>query len=159
KWCAERRLRKFARDTWLELLLLEPQNDEANRALGHLKGKAGWQVPFQGSSLPFTELLERRSDWGNAWELSSLHYDLRTDVPLGRALALLRDLEWFYVAFYLLYGDDLRLDDRPERMVAHVYRDRSKVPLPAMTVGAFFDPAARTLYCGFQAARIEGFPY
>jgi hypothetical protein len=116
-------------------------------------------VPFQGSSIPFEEVQKRHADWGNAWELSSLHYDLRTDVPLGRALALLRDLEWFYLTFFAQYGEPLHLDDRPERLIAHVYRDRSKVPVPAGSVGAYFDQQARTLFSGFDGGRVEGFPY
>lgn len=159
KGCVQKRLRKFARHAWLEVLLLDPQNDEANQALGHSKGSSGWLVPFQGSSLTLAEVCKRRGDWGNAWELSSLHYDLRTDAELERALALLRDLEWFYLTFFAQYGDVLQLDDRPERMIAHVYCDRSKLPRPAGSVGAFFEPGTRTLFAGFTGGRVDGFPF
>ena len=158
RWCVENRLRKFARDAWLEVLLLDPQNDDANKALGHTKGAGGWLVPYQGASLPFAEVSKRHADWGNAWELASLHYDLRTDAPLGRALALLRDLEWFYLTFFAQYGDELQLDDRPERLVAHIYRDGSKVPLPSMNVGAYFDAQSRTLFTGFAGGQVDGYP-
>ena len=157
-WCEEKRLRKFAQNCYLGILLLDPEHETAHKALKHIQGPKGWLVPFKGANLPFAEVCKRRSDWGSAWELSSLHYDLRTDAPLLRGLQLLRDLEWFYLTFFALFGDPLSLDDRTERMVAHVYRDYAKVPKAASNVAAFFDPAARTLYTGFEGARTEGFP-
>jgi hypothetical protein len=157
-WCEEKRLRRFAQNCHLAILLIDPQHETANKALKHVRGSTGWLVPFKGAALPFAEVLKRRGDWGSAWELSSLHYDLRTDAPLPRALQLLRDLEWFYLTFFALFGTDLHLDDRTERMVAHVYKDHAKVPKPSSTSAAYFDPAARTLYTGFEGGRTGGFP-
>jgi hypothetical protein len=158
RWCGEKRLRKLAQVAWLEALCIEPQNEEANKALGHVKGAKGWEWPHEGGLYSFAELAKRRQDWGEAWELSSLHYDLRTDAPLQRALQLLRDLEWFYHSFFALYGEDLALDDRPERLTVHVYKDHAKVPKPSSTVAAYFDGNARILFTGFEGGRVDAFP-
>jgi hypothetical protein len=158
EWCEERRMRKFARNAWLGVLLIDPQHDAANRALGHVESANGWLVPFERTALPFAEVCERRRDWNHAWELQSLHYDLRTDAPLPRALQLLRDLEWFYVTFFTCFGVDLRLDDRPERLVVHVHEDHADAPKLSGTVAAFFDPQARALFTGFAGGDTSGFP-
>src|SRR5205809_754303 len=105
-----------------DLLVLKPDKQLEVRILrvtakqlGYLKGAGGWLVPVQGPSLPLAGVSKRRADSGIAWELGSLHYALRADAPLPRARALLRDLEWFYRAFFARYGVELQLDDGPER--------------------------------------------
>jgi hypothetical protein len=125
---------------WWRRLLLDHDDEPANRALGHVKRGQGWGIPVGGRTVDWDKRFELAKDWGSAWELSSMHYTLRSNLPLQRNLEILLDVERLYRAFYELFGDELALYDVCRPMAVHLHADSASYPETAGELGRY-DPA------------------
>lgn len=124
---------------WWRLLLLDRENEKAHRALGHKKRGGGWAIPFGGGAYDWDKRFELARDWGSAWELASLHYRLRSNLPLETNLDVLLDLERLYRAFHELFGTELALYDVCQPMRVDLHADRASYPETAGEFGRY-DP-------------------
>ena len=129
-----------ARLFWWRVLVVDPDHAEANRGLGHVRRGSRWLVPDGGRRLPLDRLGERRVDWGEAWELETTHYVLRTNLDLGSALAAALELERFYRTFFATFARPLRLYEVEEPMDVHVHADAASYP-ESGNEGGYFAPA------------------
>ncbi len=125
---------------WWRRLLLDREHEPANRALGHVKRGQGWGIPVDGRTVDWDKRFELAQDWGSAWELSSLHYELRSNLPLQRTLESLLDIERLYRVFFELFGAELALYDVCRPMRVHLHADSASYPETAGEVGRY-DPA------------------
>lgn len=118
-------------------LLRERGNEAAHRALGHTKRGRAWVLPLGGRWVVWEKRFELAEDWGSAWELASLHYELRSNLPLARNLDVLLDLERFYREFFALFGAELVLYDVCRPMRVHLHADAASYPEIAQEVGRY----------------------
>lgn len=128
------------------ILARSPGNADAHAALGHEKRGETWHARDGGKLVPWADLAKRRTAWGDAWELSSRHYRLRTNLRLGDATDLAFGLECAHAAFYELLGERLELHDTTEPLVAHVHADRKSFPEMTGTNGAYYEHGSRILH-------------
>jgi hypothetical protein len=139
---------------WLRMLLLGGDDAAAHRALGHsLRGRA-WVVPLDRKHVPWEQRIQLASDWGSAWQCSSLHYELRSNLSLLETLDALLDLERLYRAFYEVFGVELGLYEVCEPMRVHLHADSASYPETAREV-ALFDPGDDTV----RVKASEGFDF
>jgi hypothetical protein len=122
---------------WWRLVRLDPGHRAARAALGHEARGSGWSVPLGNRRVDEARRFELARDWGSAWELTSLHYRLRTNLALEAALAVLLDLERIYLGFYALFGADLRLFDVTNPLAVHLHAERSSYPESANEWGSY----------------------
>ena len=128
------------------MLAKDPANEAAHHFLDHKKRPTGWVVPLPGrAAVPFDKRRILSRDWGNAWEFSSLHYKLRTNLPLEQTLHLAVDLERLYMGFFELFGVELTLLEICEPMSVQVHADAASYPESANEVGRY-EAANDTLY-------------
>ncbi|QEH37781.1 hypothetical protein OJF2_63720 [Aquisphaera giovannonii] len=55
--------------------------------------------------LPAAEADAMRSEWENRWQITTEHFDIQSDVPLGESIEFARRLEAFYDVFFTLMAD------------------------------------------------------
>jgi hypothetical protein len=122
---------------WWRLLVLDPAHEEAHRALGHRKRGEGWAIPVKTRQVDWAKRLELARDWGSAWELTSLHYALRSNLSLAESVDVLFDLERFLRAFYRLFGSDLGLYDLTRPLQVYLHADRASYPEKSNETGLF----------------------
>jgi hypothetical protein len=122
----------------------DPGCAEAHELLGHRKRGSTWSAPESGRWYPLERLTELRRDWGRAWELSTTHYRLRTNLPLREALDAALDLERGYRIWFALFGRDLRMEDVIEPLEVEVHADSASYP-ESTGRGAYYDSAGRIL--------------
>lgn len=126
------------------MLALEPSCEAAHEALGHRRRGGRFVVPVDGRQVGLEERLALARDWGSAWTFGSLHYELRTNLPLGEALDLALELERLYAAFFALLGPELALREVCTRMRFQVHADRASYPEGAGETGRY-DPDSDTV--------------
>lgn len=136
-----------ATNTWIRILTLDPENEQAWTKLGGVKRRKGWELKVRGRFLDIGELRTRVSDWKNVLELRTAHFLIQTDAAPELALDASLDLERAWLTFYRILGKPLGLyvfDEVPE---VHVYSDAKDYPSPP-TPGqsAWFSRAANTLH-------------
>lgn len=132
--------------TWVRVLTLDPNHEEAWKAIGGTKRKKGWELKVRGRFYSIEELKARIADWKNALELPTAHFLLRTDVPAARAVDLAIDLERTHSTFYrVLRGLELFVfDEQPE---VNVYADPKHYPAPPTSgKSAWFERTSNTLH-------------
>jgi hypothetical protein len=122
---------------WWHLLLADRDHEDANRALGHVKRGGGWRLRLGGRTLDRDKRFALANDWGSAWELESLHYRLRSNLPLADVLTLLLDLERLYAAFHELIGAELGLYDVTQPMGVNLHADSASYPERAREFGHY----------------------
>ena len=144
--CRQNKLPHTERLFCWRALLIDPSNDEVNVRLGHKKRKGKWRIPGRGGALSFDRAVKVRSDWGKAWELRSEHYRVRSSSGLRMVIDTLFDLEYFYHYSLRLWQDVLELREVLEPMMINVYKDDHEYPSLSSTAGAYFQPAANTVY-------------
>ncbi len=110
------------------MLRLEPTSVAAHTALGHRKRGGRHVVPLDGRQVDFDERVALARDWGSAWTFSSLHYELRSNLPLEVTLDLALELERLYAAFFALLGAELGLREVCTPMRFHVHAERASYP-------------------------------
>jgi hypothetical protein len=135
---------------WWRVLAREPGDEEAHRSLGHRKRGSGWAVPLGSRTVELEKRTGLAGDWGSAWEFSTLHYRLRTNLALDVALDLAVDLERYYRGVYALFGSELRLLEVCTPMKIHVHADRASYPENANEAG-HYDEADDTVHVNASA--------
>jgi hypothetical protein len=129
-FCEQSFLPGEARNLWIRVIALDPENEQAWTKLGGVKGRKGWQLQVRGRFYDLEELKERASDWKNALELSTAHFLIKTDGDPVRALDASIDIERAYQAFYDVIGKPLKLyvfDEEPE---IDIFSDPKDYPSP-----------------------------
>jgi len=126
------------------MLLGKREHEPAHVALGHKKRGKSWVLPLDGRWVDWDKRLELSKDWGSAWELTSLHYELRSNLPLPTSLDALLDIERIYRAFYEIFGAELALYDVCRPMCVHLHADAASYPEIGTEVG-FYEPDTDTL--------------
>src|SRR5689334_12406066 len=96
------------------VLSFTPKDAAAHGFLGHEKHGEGWIVADGPRRWPYEKLLELRKEWKSAWEFSSEHYRVRTNVPLHDAVMAVLDMECAYECFFELVGHPLRFRELVE---------------------------------------------
>jgi hypothetical protein len=125
-------------------LLLRRDLEHAHLALGHKKRGKSWAMPLDGRWVDWDKRVELAKDWGSAWELRSLHYELRSNLPLQASLDALLDLERLYRAFFGIFGAELVLYDVCKPMHVHLHADAASYPEVSTELG-FYEPETDTL--------------
>lgn len=128
------------------ILARSPGHGEAHGVLGNEKRGETWHARDGGRLVPWADLAKRRSSWGDAWELTSRHYRVRTNLRLGDATDLVFGLECAHAAFYSQFGRELQLNDTTEPLVAHVHADRKSFPEMTGANGAYYEHDSRILH-------------
>lgn len=146
RFCEDRGLAGEAEALRWLALLHEPESTRANEALGNLRRGEEWLVPNEGRYVSFERLRETRREWREAWELSSLHYTLTTNLELEQAIEVLFDLERFYRHFYKTLGAHLELREVVGRMEVHIYADGESFPRNFSNRHAYYSPEIDRIY-------------
>ncbi|MSR62932.1 MAG: hypothetical protein EXS08_10860 [Planctomycetes bacterium] len=134
-------------NTWIRILTLDPENEQAWTKLGGTKRRKGWELKVRGRFLDIQELRTRVSDWKNALELRTAHFLVQTDAAPELALDATLDLERAYLTFYKILGKPLELyvfDELPEIQIFADAKDFPAPPTPGRS--AWFSFPANTLY-------------
>jgi len=126
-----------ARVLWWRVLAHEPDNVAAHEALGHKKAGKSWRILHAGRRVRMDKVRDIATDFGKAWEFSTSHFDLRSNLPLEQVLDLAIDLERLYVGFYGLFGKELELYETEDRMMVQVHADSASFPERAGEDGYF----------------------
>jgi len=143
----KRNLPLEARLAYWRVLLVDPDNEPANLALGHRKRQKSWVSEHEGHWWKLDELQRRRqADFGDAWELSTTHYLVRTDLPLAQAIDCALDLERLFLGFYRAFGPGMQLRAVTERMTASIHATTSSYPQIGGGRGGYYVPSEGTLY-------------
>jgi hypothetical protein len=146
-----------AHNTWIRILTLDPENEQAWTKLGGVKRRKGWELKVRGRFLDIQQLRERVSDWKNALELRTAHFLIQTDGPPERALDVALDVERAYLTFQDVFGQHIGLHVFDEVPEIHVFADPKDYPSPP-TPGddAWFSVAANTVYVNARENRDTG---
>jgi len=126
------------------LLALDPARESAHVGLGHRRRGGGYVVPFEGRTFDLAQRIAAAREWGSAWSFESLHYRLRTNLPLGETLDLALELERLYAFFFTLLGESLELREVCTPMNVHVHADRTSYP-EGGGEGGRYDPDTDTV--------------
>ena len=129
-----------------DVLSYAPKDAPAHEFLGHEKHGEGWIVADGPRRWPYEKLLELRKEWKSAWEFSSEHYRVRTNVPLHDAVMAVFDLECAYECFYALVGHPLHFREQVEPLAAQVHADRKSFPESAGDARSYFDRTVHVLF-------------
>jgi len=125
---------------WRRLLALRAlgKDDEATHlALGHEKHGQTWLVSVGTRRVDWDTRIEMARDWGGAWEFSSLHYRLRSNLSLEATLDLLPDIERVYRAYFDLLGSELELYEVCRPMRVNVHADAASYPEVGLESGIY----------------------
>ncbi len=119
------------------VLAVDQQHEAAHRFLEHRARPGGWLVPLGGRWVPLKKRRELASDWGSAWEFSTLHYRLTANVSLDLVLDAAIDLERLYQGFFELFGAELKLYEVMDPMAVHLHGDKSSYPENGAEIGRY----------------------
>lgn len=130
--CGNAELAAEARNLWLRVLLLEPANELARKALDVRGSKEDPTVQLGKEHLKLGTLGETQPKWSNAYQLVTTHFEIKTDVALKRALDVGIGLERFHKTFYDLLQQPLNLYVFDEKQLPEirVYGTGNSYPAP-----------------------------
>lgn len=131
-------------EAW-RVLRLDPANEAAHLLLGHQKSGERWLLPFGQDWLLQQEIVKRRADWDNAWELESEHFVIRSNRSVFELADLARDLELFYIHYYRLFAS-VELRQLQEPISVHLFKDRSQFPVANSNNSAYFSSQENRVY-------------
>lgn len=129
----------------LWVVLANPNDEEAHLYLGHEKTKNGWLAREGGRKVEFDKTLKLHADWGDAWELETTHYALKTNLPLRDAVATALSLECHYHAFFEEFRREVHMFEVTDRMLANVHADDHSFSRLAGNRSAYFNLSTHTL--------------
>ena len=129
----------------LGALVADPSLEAAHVFLGHEKKAGVWNVREEKKLFPFHEFDRVHAVWRDASRLSTLHFTLRTNMPLAQAIAAALELELVYRAFFDRFRMELSLRDVVAPMAAQIHADRLSYPGGANRSG-FFDTQLNTFF-------------
>lgn len=119
------------------MLQLDPADAAAHGALGHKKRGSGWGLPLGSRTVGWDQRLELAEDWGSAWEFSTFHYRLRSNLPLATTLDVVLDLERLLLALDRLLGHELELADVSRPMTVCLHADAASYPEAGGEAGGY----------------------
>jgi Peptidase MA superfamily len=138
-------------------LLLDKSSPEAHDLLGHRKRGSTWDLEFRKDRwLSFEKVLAIRDDWGDAFDLASMHYVVRTNFGLTQEVEAALDLESFYRAFFELFGQDLELREVLDPMTVEIHADKKSFPPIASGRTAYTDTARNWVEIDASASATNG---
>jgi hypothetical protein len=129
-WAESVDLHGEARNLWIRVLTLDPENEQAWTELGGSKGRKGWRLRVRGRYKTLEELRERVADWKTAMELPTAHYLIRTNADPRLALDAAIDVERIHQMYYDTVGRALELYPFEETPELHVYAATDDAPRP-----------------------------
>lgn len=144
-WAAGSGLPGEARLLYYRVLELDPENRPAHIALGHREEDGVWRWPLDRKWFRRDDLFVERLDWRHAWEVSTTHYDIRSNAELEQIVTIALDLERFYAGFYRTFGE-LELREPWERLGVRLHADSRSYPEIGDDRPAYFVPAENRLY-------------
>jgi hypothetical protein len=121
---------------WMALAL-DPACEAAHEMLGHERSKGVWNVPLKHARVPFEQVVEQRADFSEAWRLKTLHFALRSNLPLSKACAAALELEFAYRAFFDWLQPRLEFHEVVERIAVQVHADQRSYPGGSANRGFF----------------------
>jgi hypothetical protein len=130
QWAEGVDLHGEARNLWIRILTLDPENEQAWTELGGSKGRRGWRLRVRGRYKTLEELRERVSDWKTAMELPTAHYLIRTNADPRLALDAAIDVERVHQMYYDTVGRALELYPFEETPEVHLYGATDDAPQP-----------------------------
>jgi len=156
RFARSRGLHGEARALWLQALLIDAKDEEANEALGNRKRKGYYELRHGNRWWTLEDLKIRTTDWGEAWELSSAHYELRTNVGLKEGIALLFDTERFYQMFFDFMREGFDLHETNKIMKIQIHADEASFPEIVGTRTSYTDGENRAAYVDASAGLDRG---
>lgn len=156
RFARSRGLHGEARALWLQALLYDPQDEEANEALGNRKRREYYELRHGNRWWTLEDLKIRTRDWGEAWELSSAHYELRTNLGLQEGISMLFDTERFYRSFFEFMREGVELYETTKMMSIQVHADEASFPNVVGTKTSYTDGQNRTAFVDASAGLDRG---
>jgi hypothetical protein len=138
-------LAEEARVFALRSIAADPENTAAREILGHERKEKGWFAKEEGRRWAWTERVKRSADYGQAWELETTHWMLRTNLPLLEATTAILDLECAYDAFMTVIAPEVGAYHLSEPLRAQIHADRESFPESGGTRG-YYDRSAQVLF-------------
>jgi len=129
KACEQSGLDREAKNFWLRVLIADPKNEAAVKALDAQVVKDEIKVPLGKEKRKIADLAARQASWKDAFEITSTHFVLKTDLDLPLALDLSLALERNYRRFYETLAQPLEIfvfDEDPE---VYVYGKAADFPV------------------------------
>lgn len=127
------------------IVLAKPDNPEAHDLLGHEKVRSTWFVREGSRRTELEKYLKSHAEWGDAFELRTTHYLLRTNLPLKSAITAAFDLECHYRAFFGQFSRAVRILDVVDPITANVHGDAKSFPRQTGDRTAYFNLSTRAL--------------
>jgi hypothetical protein len=147
KFCDARGLYSEAFNLRLRILLLEPGNEAAARAIGAIKSEDAWILNFGDKEIRLADFLAAKPRWRDAVDLHTAHFLVRSDLPVERLLDAAVQLERHYLRFYSVLGPELGLYTFNEVPEVNVYGDARAYPSPPqMGEGSWFQLGINQLH-------------
>jgi hypothetical protein len=128
----------------MRVLAVDPSNEAAHLFLEHERRGENWILRRGSRRLSLERRVEQSRDWGEAWEFTTSHYVLATNLELATACDLALELELYYRNFYAWFAIELGLYEVLEPMASHVHADKSSFPDESGRIG-YFDGQANRL--------------
>ena len=145
--CQAAGLDREAKNLWLRVLLVDGGNEAAVKGADATRVRDEIRVQLGKDRRKLGDLAVRQASWKEAFELSSTHFLLRTDIDLASALDVALALERFHKRFYDTLGSPLELyvfDESPE---VHLYGHSKDFPVgPIKSDTIWFAPGVNQLH-------------
>ena len=143
KFAEAARLNGEARALYLAVLIADPEQPDALEWLECRERRGAWQIKHGSKFYPVTDLPTLVESWKDRWTLSSVHYEMETNLPLRQGIKALFDLERFYRAFMDIFQVELELYDPIEVIEMRIHDDEKSFPERGDGRKGWFDPSDR----------------
>lgn len=141
---------------WMALSL-DPRCAPAHEFLAHELRSNVWHVRGKQGSTPYDEYVLERRDFTDAWRLGTLHFALRTNLPLDQACAAALELELGYEAFTRWMGEHVELFEVTDPIAVQIHADKASYPGGDAQPG-YYSPELYTAFLnaekGFEPAAL-----
>ena len=127
-WCERNDLPNEAHNLWLRILLADPQNAQAFKAVGARKAGKKIELPAERGWIDLEEYVGAKAKWRDALHFSTTHFDIETDAPLEKLLDASVAVERHYLRFYAALRQELVLYAFDERPVLRFYAKAKDFP-------------------------------
>ena len=112
---------------WMAVLRGD-RSAQPHEGLGHRRHGDSWRVPSGRRWIPIEDLHRNTARWSKAWEACSLHFDVRSNLPLETTLQAMLDAEEIYRRFYDTFTVPFGLLQASERVQLHLHGDGTSFP-------------------------------
>lgn len=154
EWCAAQGLLRDTEFLYLRALSLDPDQEKARAALGHVRRGGDWVVKVgNGGRTTWRRLLERRLDMDEPWEFSTSHFDVEAAGPLPEILAAAAELEEVYEAFFRLFQAGVGFHEVLAPMEVRIYPDFDAFPALSNNLDSYFHRQTRILHTYLRDGR------